>query len=798
MARTNTQVVYKKRGGFLPFLGGFLFAIVFIVGSIVGAGFWAYNSLTIRQIEDVVGIEIPIGGELKDQPLKVLISQGLEAANGYANVTIFELEDKYKVALPQEIPGTGIPLVPMYESTITFLGKTQTVYNTKIIDIANNVDEFLKVAKDVVLNNIFLGQVLAFANIDVEDFGYPIFTDPTFFNVGTETTPVLKGFNNLSLNQAIKLLPDYLSSENLTYGLIERATGLSLLPAAPATGVDDFAYLRNTPFVDLSIPELMDNVTLGIALGLLHTADSGLDLAADFAFMDTEEFKNTRISDIMSYVNTYLTLGDLVKVPSAVDGTSPVADRLLFSLAGLKVGDIINGGDPMNAIANQLSLSGLSLGAFVTLNSVVDPDVFDELSPKFRAYLVPFKANTLDSLNTSLSVTPLVDMLTVAQMGSVLDSTIDFNLTLSEVLALYAGDDLATVLAGLDLTGLGYLKALGLSTNATIEADIAALTVAQFTGLPASVVANLAGLQFADLLTSPDLLGEVINELGADTPITQLLGLGAGAGGIMSVLDEITLSDLLDPSALEGKIDSILSGSTIGELLGNSADTGLLGALMTLSITDIQDDAQAAIAQVLKTSGLTLGGLLGNTSTDGIMSALNDIPLADLFDGATIEDVLLGAISDVTLSDLMGSALTGALLVSLSDSTINSLATDLQNIKLSAIITADPSNPIITALLADPNSTIDDITDLIDGLTVLDVFGDSTERTGILKLLDDDALVKDIGTATFALEDLTILELKDMGIIDPSVNAVLDGKTFGWLIEVLSDPANAAIIVAMT
>ena len=751
MAKTDqgTRVVYKKKGGCGSFLGGFFFAIIFIVGTIAGAGFWAYNSLTTRQIESWTGIDLPVEGSIKDKPIKELIKYGIELANGYVNVTIDDLEAKYGVKLPQEIPGTDISLTPIYDATISFLGKTTKIKKIKILDIANHIDEFMTVAKEAVMDNIYVSDILAIANLDVSEFGYPILADNDFFNVGTDASPVLVGFNDLSVNQAIKMLPKLFSSDALTYGAVERMLGLSLLPAAPEIGVDPYDYIRNTPVVGFTIPELMENVTFGIVLDLLHMDEVGLDLAADFAFMNTTEFRNTKLADALSYVKTSLKLSYIIDVPATLADADTAIDRILWALGDFVVGSVIDS-DPMQAIADQFGATGLTVGMLIPLSSCVDPAVLDELDAEYKPYLAPFGAVALSELKEVLLYTPIGEMLSPTQKAQTALSISDFDLTIVELLENNQPDDLATILAGLNLSGLGYLHALASSTDATIISDIDNMTLAEFAGINLGIFANLADLNLGDLLTSADILKTVVDELGGDTPITQLFNISAGSGGAFALLDSLTINSLLNGTA-GTVITDALNSSSIGDLLGEDSATGLLGLLIDVDIADL------------------MGGAASQVLTDALQAA-------------TISDLFNGVVPSV-LSDL-------------ASSTIGNIATDFNNIKLSSILPAGTGNGVVDALRANTTATVGNIDTAIEALTVDQVFGSS--RTGMLALLSGSAQVLALTDADFDLDNQTIGTLKTLGIISSLVDARLDLYTFAQVSGVLQNTTVAdAIITAL-
>ena len=70
----GSRVVVKKKGGCGTFLAGFFCAIIFLVLLIGGAGAYVYFCVNLQQVESVIGVKLPIEGDLNKKTIKDLIS----------------------------------------------------------------------------------------------------------------------------------------------------------------------------------------------------------------------------------------------------------------------------------------------------------------------------------------------------------------------------------------------------------------------------------------------------------------------------------------------------------------------------------------------------------------------------------------------------------------------------------------------------------------------------------------------------------------------------------------------------
>ena len=298
------KIVIKKTGGCRSFFAGFFCAIIFLVLVIGGAGVYVYYGVSLRQIEDMFGIQIPIEGDLNNKNVKDLIALGLDVKDSYVNMTIGEVDTKLGVKLPDKFPGTDINISYLYQddAIITFLGTQQKVLDVKVLDVANNLNAFVESLLDIVYDHLTVGEVLRTADLDetINSLGYPGLTDAIYTIDGNKMA-----LSDMTINQAQQILQDYYGADNLTVANVIEATGIKIIPDDPM-----YDGLRALKVQSVTTDELMDTVTGEILNDLVDLSD--------FAFTQTEGFNNTKLSGMIDYIES-LHVGDFVTLENAVD-----------------------------------------------------------------------------------------------------------------------------------------------------------------------------------------------------------------------------------------------------------------------------------------------------------------------------------------------------------------------------------------------------------------------------------------------------------------------------------------------
>ena len=298
------KIVIKKTGGCRSFFAGFFCAIIFLVLVIGGAGVYVYYGVSLRQIEDMFGIQIPIEGDLNNKNAKDLIALGLDVKDSYVNMTIGEVDTKLGVKLPDKFPGTDINISYLYQddAIITFLGTQQKVLDVKVLDVANNLNAFVESLLDIVYDHLTVGEVLRTADLDetINSLGYPGLTDAIYTIDGNKMA-----LSDMTINQAQQILQDYYGADNLTVANVIEATGIKIIPDDPM-----YDGLRALKVQSVTTDELMDTVTGEILNDLVDLSD--------FAFTQTEGFNNTKLSGMIDYIES-LQVGEFVTLENAVD-----------------------------------------------------------------------------------------------------------------------------------------------------------------------------------------------------------------------------------------------------------------------------------------------------------------------------------------------------------------------------------------------------------------------------------------------------------------------------------------------
>ncbi|MBQ7977446.1 MAG: hypothetical protein IJ301_02475 [Clostridia bacterium] len=329
----QVKTVTKKRGGCGSFLMGFIFCFVFMLVCVGGVGLYCYYNVTINTVENMLGVEIPLEGEYKDMALKDLLNVALNEKNKITDATLESIQTDFGVELPETIPGTDISLMAVYETEVDFLNTRKQVNQYRIQDIANNLDEFVDAVLPVLYDTTTVDQVLTSLQITaLDEMGYPALTD-SFYNVGTASAPNMKTLRELTISQALDIIPEYFGEDNLTVQRAIDALGLEILPY-PASGEKDiYAPLRPLVIADLTMNKFMEKAT-GEMLNEI------IDLST-FKFTQTDGFKNTTLNNMSDYLET-VSLDLFVEIPEEITDESSATDKILNLLRGLTYGDLKN------------------------------------------------------------------------------------------------------------------------------------------------------------------------------------------------------------------------------------------------------------------------------------------------------------------------------------------------------------------------------------------------------------------------------------------------------------------------
>lgn len=662
------KIVIKKTGGCRSFFAGFFCAIIFLVLVIGGAGVYVYYGVSLRQIEDMFGIQIPIEGDLNNKNVKDLIALGLDVKDSYVNMTIGEVDTKLGVKLPDKFPGTDINISYLYQddAIITFLGTQQKVLDVKVLDVANNLNAFVESLLDIVYDHLTVGEVLRTADLDetINSLGYPGLTDAIYTIDGNKMA-----LSDMTINQAQQILQDYYGADNLTVANVIEATGIKIIPDDPM-----YDGLRALKVQSVTTDELMDTVTGEILNDLVDLSD--------FAFTQTEGFNNTKLSGMIDYIES-LQVGEFVTLENAVDDNFFTQNPQFSTLNKTYIAHL-------DEEINKLTVSQILTTEQLNRTS---------LTTTQRAMTI---AELLQSTSSTLS--SLFGTTNINELGGYIEALKD------TVSANYATE----------YNALSWSKKLGLEGSNVALFNISSLTIneiANSSDIPDtifdklgtlgdlmgdtsnSILKLLADVEVKDLFKNAS--DTIINALeynkdGTTVTLATLLDMQS-TDGINGIIGDIPVKDLFDTpdTAITNALKN--STTTLGDLLGMTSATGLNSIISTIRVGVLFDTPETALTNALKSSDMTLADMLEITIDSSTASGyiLNNLDVSDLF-GDDASTVLSEKINSMPISCVLGTQPTTEFLslidsdkytsttVATLDSMINSV--DITNVTLGTMV----------------------------------------------------------------------------------------------------------------
>lgn len=666
VSKDGEKVIVKKKGGCGTFLAGFFFAFIFMIALIGGGGAYVYFCVNLQQVESLIGVKLPIDGDISKKTVKDLIALGLDVKDSYVHLTIGEVESKLGINLPTKIPGTEIDISYLYAdgTTIQYKGETKNIKDIEILDATHNLNDLLNGAVDVVSNHLTIGEILEVAQLKqtLTDLGYPAFTKD-IYTVGS----VNKKLEQLTINEAKTVLPEFYGAENLTVAKLLEATGSSLVPEK-----EIYDELRALKVQKITTDDLLNSVT-GEILNDLIT-----DLK-DFRFTQTEQFNATKLKDMVDYIES-VYVGDFITFENAVEE------------------------DFFTTTKNQ---------GFKTLKqtfvSVLDEEI---LNLKINQILTPEQIATTSLTtaqqemtipelleNTNNNLYGLLGSAIVSEVGGYVE---ELQLELSSTFATKYND-------------LTWAEKLGLEGKSTALLDISSLTVGEV-----ATSDDLPDTIFNKLGTLGNLIGDTTNpilKLLKDISLTDLLHNAGDAidsalrgptenpttlatllnitssDGINAIIGDILVGDLLDNP--NDTITDALKGSslTLGELLGMTSSSGLNGIIKDITVGSLFTNPNTIIKSTLASSTKTLGELLevDTTGTPTLSKhILSSLTVADLF-GSDPSTAIESVINGTSLSLVLGpQPTTGVLSLvtnynDLTISTLDQIEIDFVNVTLGSL-----------------------------------------------------------------------------------------------------------------
>ncbi|MBQ7602762.1 MAG: hypothetical protein IJU58_01245 [Clostridia bacterium] len=634
VSKDGEKVIVKKKGGCGTFFAGFFCAIIFLVLLVGGGGAYVYFCVNVQQIESLLGIQLPIEGDVNKKTVKDLVALGLDLKNSYVHMKIGELETKVGIKLPEKVPGTDIDISYLYaqDTIITFKGRTTAIRDIEVMEAINNMNQLVDSVVDVLYDHVTVGQILSTANMQttIEDMGYPAFVDP-IYTIGSTK----KKLSDLTITQAKNVLTDYYGADNLTIAKLVEAAGLSVIP-------DDAMYdgLRALKVQTVTTDDLLNNITGQILNNLLDLSD--------FDFTQTDEFNATNLNHMIDYLEG-LYLGDFITLGNAMGDDfftshpqfSTLRDTYISKLdeaiLNLKVNQILTS---TQLARTTLSSSQQNMTVLELIDSTHQP-----LLTLFGNQNIEELGGYLKELQTAATTTAFTngynDLTWAKKLGIEGSSTALLDISSLTINEIMTSDDIPTAIFE-KLGTLGNL--IGTTDN--------------------SILNLIANVELKDLLTNG---GDAIThalEYDADDNLVTLATLLniTDTNGINGIISGITVKALLDTpnAAITDALES--SEMTLGDLLNMSDTSGINGIISTIKVKELFTDADTIVKTKLAASTQTLGQLLGVDTTAETMSnyILRNLTVGDLF-GSDPSASISSVVNGMSLSLILPQPTTGIL-----------------------------------------------------------------------------------------------------------------------------------------
>lgn len=302
MAEKQVKVV--RKGGFVSFVLGFVLGIIFVFGSVVGLAAYAYKNLSIKNIEDSTGINLPVNDEVKNQSIEKLINLTTELVSDQDNLTLKKIEETFGVY--NSLTGNAIPVAVKKSADGNEL---VYIYNTaEINEDCLDISEFhtipvsqLSSKLTTFINNISLADLQKVANFTLPDI------------------PLINNVKKLPLLTALNEISDSLDLANLTLADLKTAFDIDL---STVTALQDF---MNIPLNGESenLATALQNSTIANFTGLSQKANESNQayayrlqqagvLGAIAGYKTTElqtQLDNITLGKLLGYEKQYIRSG---------------------------------------------------------------------------------------------------------------------------------------------------------------------------------------------------------------------------------------------------------------------------------------------------------------------------------------------------------------------------------------------------------------------------------------------------------------------------------------------------------
>lgn len=820
----NKKQKVKRKGGCLSFFMGMCTAFFLIIFCIGGFGAYVYFCVTFDQLAKTFGVESPLGDEFNNKTVNELIANVLKVKDDYVNMTFNQAAD-YGLKLPETI--IGISLGSVYEKQVQFKDTTTTVGDIEILDAVNNLDEFVDAVVPAVYDSATIGQVLDALQVDITEYGYPAVTD-AIYNIGTVDNPVMKSLRELTISQALDVLPTMYSSENLTLQVLQTALGAEYVP-----NTAEYQTLLSTPITQINLEELGNGLKVGALLDLFGDNALGLN---DYKFTQTTEFRETKINELGEYMKT-LAVNEIIDITPIDQIENPTTmDRLLSSIGNVTVQEILDGGK--SAFANIMDKTTLGYliaetqGIMPIINNVTLSDIL--LTPEIIKDMLIAEQRTISDIlpnwNYADALLSPIENITFATIfnntelyseqlenitfGNLVAGSMNGNMLATEtngIMALlceitlneifFEPQNISSTLCASEQTFGTIVGLIEPNDNSTqLEKDLWTIKdetfsslkngynalnealdnikISDLTGSTAGIMKIIGNISLGQIFNEPNVLDNTLKN--STVTLGQMLEINT-ASGIMGVIADVEVGNLFNGNANSAIKNAFMADEnlTLADLLEieTSSTTGIMALIENVKVAGLfGDNPGAALKNAFTSSTLNLGELLEIQNASGILSIISTVQVADLF-GEKPADAITNVLksSNETLGTLLNiSTGTGSsgIMKAIANITVGELFTDASNVfnnlTVQDLFPDYENNIILNAIVnkgtAEAPVTISNLENAINQLTLADIVGNNP--TGFVALLNLDTKITDLGTylAGFSLLNQSLIALEDAEI----------------------------------
>lgn len=286
------QVIVKKRS-FGAFLLGFLLGFIFVFVAVAGVGFYAYKKISVKNIESVAGINVPIYEELKTQPLEKLIKLTVDLAKDRSDLSLSKIEETF--GFVESLTGKDIPVgIKNSGSGYTFVYSLEDL-DSSYLDISvfstTNVSNLVNEVKDFA-QGLSLVDLQKLATFDLPDI------------------PVINDVKNDPLMDAMQHISEKLNFNTLTLRDLKTEFGVDL------TTVDALRDFLDVPFNgsgNNNLAYAINNATVANFVGLTkletETNNEYEDRLQDAGIIGS--IANFKINELETKIDD-LTIGEIL------------------------------------------------------------------------------------------------------------------------------------------------------------------------------------------------------------------------------------------------------------------------------------------------------------------------------------------------------------------------------------------------------------------------------------------------------------------------------------------------------